>query len=105
MSMGWAGTSYHGRAYATNSAGTAYGSDATFTSLSLSTCLECSDSPVVLTGITFGSDTVCECSDATSITIGPGVIIESGANITFKAPLVKIKSSFNAKEGATVNIK
>jgi hypothetical protein len=99
------GTVYHVRAYATNTAGTAYGSDVTFTTLALPSCSECTDIPVILTGITFGSDTNCECSDATSITIGAGVTIESGANIIFKAPTVTVNPGFRAKPGSSVQIK
>ena len=98
-------TTYHVRAYATNSQGTAYGSDLTFTSLPRPQCPECSNTPVVLTGVTFGSDTNCECSDATSIIIGPGVTIETGANIIFKAPTVNVKPGFRAKPGSSVQIK
>ncbi len=68
-------------------------------------CTECANSPVNLTNVTFSSGTVCECRDGNSITIGTGVTIKSGANITFKAPIVKIQSGFNAEQGAMVNIK
>jgi len=68
-------------------------------------CPECSGSPVELTNVTFTSGTTCECSDDTSITIGSGVIIKNGANITFKAPTVKIQSGFHAEQGAVVNMK
>ncbi len=97
-----AGTTYHVRAYATNSAGTGYGGDISFIT-SLPSCSECSVSPVVLTNVTFNS--ACECSDNTSITIGTGVTIKSGANVIFKAPTVTIQSGFHAEEGAVVNIK
>ncbi|MBL7102265.1 MAG: hypothetical protein ISS60_05865, partial [Desulfobacteraceae bacterium] len=68
-------------------------------------CTACSSSPVELTNVTFTSGTTCECSDDTSITIGTGVTIKSGANITFKAPTVKIQSGFHAETGSVVNIK
>jgi hypothetical protein len=60
---------------------------------------------VVLTNVTFNSGTVCECSDAVSITLGSGVTIKNGANITFKAPTVNIQSGFHAENGSVVNIK
>ncbi|MBL7172195.1 MAG: hypothetical protein ISS68_05105 [Desulfobacteraceae bacterium] len=50
-------------------------------------------------------DTNCECRTATSITIGSGMTIKSGANVIFKAPTVKIQSGFHAEEGPTVRIK
>ena len=71
----------------------------------LPSCSECSDSPVVLTNITFNSGTACECRDNTSITIGSGVTIKSGANIIFKAPIVKIQSGFHAESTSTVRIR
>jgi len=71
----------------------------------LAPCPECTGDPVVLTNVTFASGTNCECSAATSITIGSGVTIKSGANITFKAPTVKLQSGFHAENGSTVNIK
>ena len=37
--------------------------------------------------------------------IGAGVTIETGANIIFKAPTIKIQSGFNAKNGSTVSIR
>ena len=75
----------------------------TIVSTSLSACPECSVTPAVLTNVTFSSD--CECSDGTSITIGTGVTIKSGANVIFKAPTVRIQSGFKAESGATVSIK
>ena len=74
-------------------------------SVVLEQCTQCTGDQVNLTGVTFESGTSCECSAATSITIGSGVTIKSGATITFKAPTVKIQSGFKAEEGATVNIK
>ncbi len=68
-------------------------------------CEACTSSPVELTNVTFTSGTTCECSDSTSITIGTGVTIKSGANVTFKAPTVKIQSGFHAEEGSVVRIK
>ena len=68
------------------------------------TCPECCDSPVILTNVTFSGDTVCECIDSESITIGPEVTIKSGATVTFKAPTVKIQSGLHAENGATVRI-
>jgi len=71
----------------------------------LETCKECIGDKVELAGVTFITGTNCECTAATSITIGPGVKIESGANITFRAPSVKVLSGFEAVQGAVVRIK
>ena len=48
---------------------------------------------------------LCECTAATSITIGTGVTIKNGAAVTFKSPIVKLQSGFHAENGAVVNIK
>ena len=100
------GTAYHVRAYATNSAGTGYGNDIEFnTELQLSPCPECSADPVELTNVTFNSGTECECKANTSITVGTGVTIKSGAKITFKAPLIKVQSGFHAETGSVVKMR
>lgn len=68
-------------------------------------CPNSSVDNVVIQNTALVSNAICECSGASSITIGTGVTIESGVNITFKAPTVKIQSGFHAEEGAVVNIK
>ena len=70
-----------------------------------SSCSQCTGDPVELEGVTFEAGTACECKTATSITIGPNVIIEKGANVTFIAPEIIVKSWFKAKNGAIVNIR
>lgn len=67
-------------------------------------CTVCSGDAVELTNVTFESGTNCECSATTSITIGTGVTIKSGANIIFKAPTVKIQSGFHAEQGAVMSV-
>ena len=47
-------------------------------------CPQCTGDPVELQDVMFDSDTNCECSAATSITLKPGVTVEQGANVTFK---------------------
>lgn len=89
---------YHYRLVAVNSGGTVYGSDRTFTADG------CQGDVVVLENVTFVSGTDCECIAGTSITIGTGVTIESGAHVTFTAPSVIIGSGFNAQNGSTVEI-
>ncbi len=68
-------------------------------------CPDCSGDVVVIDNATFAPDMTCECIGTTSITIGSGVTIKSGATVTFKAPTVKIQSGFHAESGAVVNIK
>jgi phosphodiesterase/alkaline phosphatase D-like protein len=96
-------TPYHYRLKATNSVGTAFGADRTFTTHRPS-CEGCHEDEVVLSGVTYGPDTDCECIAATSITIGSDVTIESGAKVTFSAPRVVIQSGFLAENGSVVEI-
>ena len=70
----------------------------------LSACDECTGDPVVLKDVIFDSGTPCECSDNTSITIGPDVTVKTGTSVRFKAPKVTVKSGFNAENGSTVRI-
>lgn len=67
-------------------------------------CPDCSENPVVLKNVTFASGTICECGCDTSITLGTGVTVQSGATVTFKAPLIHVMPGFHAEEGAVVSI-
>jgi putative surface-exposed virulence protein len=69
-----------------------------------SNCPDCSSENMVLANVTFSSGPPCECLCTESITIGNGVKIERGANVTIKAPKVHIKAFFQAEEGAVVKI-
>jgi hypothetical protein len=69
-----------------------------------SSCPDCSGDTVVLKNVIFGTDGNCECSAATSITIGPDVTIQNGATVNFNAPVVKIGSGLVIERGATVHI-
>ncbi len=94
------GTTYHVRAYARNTVGTGYGND-----LSFSTCPDCSGDEVNLTNKTFPPGGTCECIGTSSITIGSGVIIPNGANVTFIAPMINIDPGFHAENGSVVNMR
>lgn len=72
---------------------------------SVSQCPDCSGDVVVLENIIFQNGTTCECSATTSITIGSSVTIESGAAVSFTAPVVTIQNGFHAEEGSSVQIK
>lgn len=67
-------------------------------------CPECSGDPVVLTQVTFPAGTACECTDETSITVGNGTTVKSGAVVYFKSPTVKVKSGATFESGALVHI-
>jgi hypothetical protein len=71
---------------------------------SRTTCPECSEQMVVLQDLIFPSGIICECTAQTSITIGPGVSVKSGASLTLKAPQIKVRSGFSAEEGAAVKM-
>lgn len=68
-------------------------------------CPQCSGVAPVVTEVTFPTGTDCECAGAESITIGPGVVVQSGAKVTFKAPRIDVGNGFHAQEGAVVNMK
>ncbi len=68
-------------------------------------CPDCSGDEVVLENITFSSNTTCECVGNQFIIIGAGVVVESGATVTFKAPVVTGQDGFRAAGGATVHIR
>jgi hypothetical protein len=70
--------------------------------ISNTVCSECSGDTVVLTGGTFSN--TCECVGTTSITISGKVTVQAGATITFKAPLVIIRSGFHVEAGASVRV-
>lgn len=65
-------------------------------------CPDCSESHLVLQKMRIPGNSICECVVAETITIGPCVVIRSGAVIRFKAPVVRILSDFHAEESATV---
>ncbi len=68
-------------------------------------CPDCSGDAVVLDDITFLSNTTCECVGDRFIIIGAGVVIEPGAIVTFKSPMVKGQDGFHAPKNATVHIR
>jgi Right handed beta helix region len=68
-------------------------------------CPDCSGDTVVLENITFASNTTCECVGDQFIIIGAGVVVEPGAMVTFKAPVVKGQDGFHTPNGATVHIR
>ena len=70
-------------------------------------CPDCSGDEKFLENITFKANSICTCIGATSLTLGEGIIVESGASVTLKAPLVKVTPGFNFKpeDGSTVEIR
>lgn len=68
-------------------------------------CPDCSGIEVTLDKALFARGTTCECEAKISMIIGTDVVVQSGATVTFKAPMVRITPGFHAEEGAIVNIK
>ncbi len=64
-------------------------------------CPKCSVDNVVIENTTIQSVS-CECAANTSITIGPGVFVKSGAKLTLKAPKIIVKAAFHIEEGAVL---
>lgn len=83
------------------------GSDAGWLDRVVSTISTCPDCPAngVITNATYPAGTTCSCSNATSITLGSNVTVESGAIVTFTAPRVTVQPGFHAENGSTVRIK
>ena len=72
-----------------------------------SSCPDCSGDERLLENITFKADSTCTCTGTTSLTLGEGIIVESGASVTFQAPLVRLTPGYNFKpeNGAHVVIR
>ena len=73
----------------------------------LDECPDCTGSPInrVVEGVSFGAGPACQCTAIESITIGPGVTIEEGADVTFRAKKVTVLNGFSTEPGAAVKIK
>ncbi len=56
-------------------------------------CPDCSGEPVE--NITFKANSTCTCTRTTPMTLGEGIVIESGASVTFQAPVVNVTPGFN----------
>ncbi|MDQ1336313.1 MAG: hypothetical protein QG552_3263, partial [Thermodesulfobacteriota bacterium] len=65
-------------------------------------CPGCSGDAASLANVTFPSGTECECAGAISVTVGPNVLIESGARINFVSPKIIYQPGVDVKEGAVV---
>ncbi len=61
---------------------------------------DCSGDTVVIEDVIFPEGSDCECIAAISITAGPGIIVKSGAKVTFKAPVIKMTAGVHVEQGA-----
>jgi hypothetical protein len=69
-----------------------------------SSCPNCSGSEVTIENTTFASGTTCECVGTKSIMARTGVTIETGATVTFTAPVVNLQPGFHVESGAVFNV-
>ncbi len=97
-------TTYYARAWAANSAGTAYGENRSFKTLTTTGCSDCSGVNPIVHDVTFTAGTDCTCTGDQSLTIGPAVVIEKGARVTFKSRNIVVKSKVEAREGSVVKM-
>ncbi len=72
-----------------------------------SPCPDCSGDEKLLENITFKAGSTCTCTGTTSLTLGEGIIVESGASVTFQAPLVRVTPGyhFRPENGAHMEIR
>jgi hypothetical protein len=75
----------------------------TTTTTTLPQCPSCPANGVI-TNATYRAGTTCSCSNATSISLGANVTVESGATVTFTAPTITVEPCFHAETGALVNM-
>ena len=83
------------------------GSDAGWLDRVVYTISTCPDCPAdgIITNATYPAGKTCSCSNATSITLGSNVTVESGAIVTFTAPKVTVQPGFHGANGSTIYIK
>jgi len=67
------------------------------------TCPPCSGPRVE--NVKFENGCNCTCTNAASLTIGANVVIETGATVSFQAPVVTVEPGFHAPSGSKVSIK
>lgn len=94
-SLGGIGSNAEGEIAVAGTGGIVYGNI-----LTSSPCPDCSKADVMLGNYTFRSGQDCECTAASSITLGPNVTVENGAKVRLKAPTVNFKAEVNVEEGA-----
>ena len=70
----------------------------------VSTCPDCPANGVI-SNVTYPAGKTCSCSNGTSIILGSNVTVESGAIVTFAAPIVTVQPGFHGESGSTINIK
>ncbi len=69
-----------------------------------SPCPPCSGDNIVIKNFTYKSGVNCLCECDTSITIGSGVVVETGATANFRAPKVYVQPGATFNEGSSVGI-
>ncbi len=69
-----------------------------------SPCPDCSKADVMIGNYTFRSGQDCDCSAASSITLGPNITAENGTKVRLKAPTMNFKPKVSVKEGADFKV-
>jgi len=67
-------------------------------------CPKCSGDRVEFREVAFRKGDVCEYVAATSIETGLGVVVDQGATVTFRAPVVAIGSGILVEQGTVFKI-
>ena len=68
-------------------------------------CPACTGTTPRVENVTFPAGCNCTCTGFLSITIGTNVTVESGATVTFEAPVVTIEPGFHAESGSNVTLR
>lgn len=65
---------------------------------------DCGDATVVITEHVYPDDETSVCPGSTYLIAGPGVTVSAGANVTYSAPRIKLRSGFSAEIGSVVHL-
>lgn len=81
-----------------------YGNTAEASKSLIQDCPACSGVDVEIDNYNYQPGMDCECTAASSINIGPNVVVEGGARVRLKSPKVNLKTGVIIKEGADFKI-
>ena len=65
---------------------------------------DCSGDDLVIENMVFMAGSKWECNGTSSITVGPGIMVEPYATVLFRAPTINLKAGVTVKEGADFRI-
>jgi len=64
----------------------------------------CGEDTVVLTQLVYPNNQIATCQGSILIFVGPDVTVSAGADVTYSAPLVILRSGFRAATGSVVHV-